>query len=282
MTVDQTLQRLQAAEVRRVAITELRTDEALQPRELRMVPFVKQRNVETRSEEHIGALRLALEAANCAELSPLLVAEIDGGLFVVDGHHRLKAYQRAQREIAPVRVVPMEHRMAVMVSKLVNCEARALEMHPEQRKDAAWQYLAHMTRQGAVGLPAGESLRTVAGRFGVGYGTAQRMLRRLPKVNPKEYPEAAHDPGTSFPRWRHVREAGAGWRDMESKMTPEQLTRREAEKAARKLGDLMDKTSPEGWRLALEILVSEGRQKARIAEDREFLAEIAEPVTGDF
>lgn len=282
MTVEQTLQRLQAAEVRRVAITELRTDDTLQPRELRMVPFVKQRSVETRSEEHIGTLRLALEAANSVELEPLLVAEIDGGLFVVDGHHRLKAYQRAQREIVPVRVAPMEHRRAVMVSKLVNCEARALEMHPEQRKDAAWQYLAHMTRQGAVGLPAGESLRTVAGRFGIGYGTAQRMLRKLPKVNPKEYPEAAHDPGTGFPRWRHVREAGAGWRDMESKMTPEQLTRREAEKAARKLGDLMDKTSPEGWRLALEILVSESRQKARIAEDREFLAEIAEPVTGDF
>lgn len=282
MTVEQTLQRLQAAEVRRVAITELQTDDSLQPRELRAVPFARQRSVETRGEEHIGTLRLSLEAANSVELEPLLVAEIDGGLFVVDGHHRLKAYQRAQREIVPVRVVPMEHRRAVMVSKLVNCEARALEMHPEQRKDAAWQYLAHVTCQGAVGLPAGESLRTVAGRFGVGYGTAQRMLRRLPKVNPKEYPEAAHDPGTGFPRWRHVREAGAGWRDMESKMTPEQITRREAEKAARKLGDLIDKTSPEGWRLALEILVSEGRQKARIAEDREFLAEIAEPVTGDF
>lgn len=282
MNVEQFLQRLQAAEVRRVAITELRTDETLQPRELRMVPFLKQRGVETRSEEHIGTMLLALRASAEVQLEPLLLAKIDGGLFVVDGHHRLKAYQRAQRETVPCRVLPMERCRAVMVSKLVNCEARALEMHREQRADAAWQYLAHVTRQGANDLPTGESLRTIAGRFGIGYGTAQRMLRKLPKVNPKEYSIEAHDPGTGWPRWRHVREAGAGWRDMETKMTPEQLMQHEAEKLAKKIGALIDKASPEATRRALEMLANEAKLAASNADALDFLAEIAEPVTADF
>jgi hypothetical protein len=63
--------------------------------------------------------------------------------------------------------------------------------NPEQRRDAAWQYMAVVTRRGAVGLPAGESLRTIVGRFGIGYGTAQRMLCKLPEVNPKDWSSEA-------------------------------------------------------------------------------------------
>jgi hypothetical protein len=265
-----------------VPLSALKTDEALQPREGRMVPFRKQRQVESRSEEHAGTMLLALRASAEVQLEPLLAAEMDGGLYVVDGHHRLKAYQRAQRETLPVRVMSMDRRRAVLVSKLVNCSDRALEMHPEQKRDAAWQYLAAVTRQGADGLPAGESLRTVAGRFGIGKDTAADMLRRLPKVNPKDYHAEAHDPGTGFPRWRYVREVGAGWQDMETKMTPEQLTQQEAEKLAKKIGALIDKASPEATRRALEMLANEAKLAANNADTLAFMAEIAEPDTGEF
>lgn len=265
-----------------VPLAELRTDEALQPREARLVPFRKQRQVETRSEEHTGTMLLALRASAEVQLEPLLVAEMDGGLYVVDGHHRLKAYQKAPRETVPARVMPMVRRRAVLVSKLVNCSDRALEMHPEQKRDAAWQYLAAVTRQGAAELPAGESLRTIAGRFGIGKDTAADMLRRLPKVNPKEYPEAAHDPGTGFPRWRYVREAGAGWQDMQTKMTPEQLMQHEAERLAKKIGALIDRAHPEATRRALAMLANEAKLAASNADTLAFMAEIAEPDSGEF
>lgn len=282
MTVDQTLQRLQAAEVCKVPLTELRTDDALQPREGRLVPFRKQRQVETHSEEHTGTMLLALRASAEVQLEPLLIAEMDGGLFVVDGHHRLKAYQKALRETVPVRVVPMDRRRAVLVSKLVNCSDRALAMHAEQKLDAAWQYLAAVTKQGASGLPAGESLNAIAGRFGVGRPTVQRMMRKLPKVDLKEWNPEALDPGTGFPRWRYVREAGAGWQDMQTKMTPEQLMQHEAEKLAKKIGALIDKAHPEATRRALEMLANEAKLAASNADTLEFLAEIAEPDTGEF
>jgi uncharacterized ParB-like nuclease family protein len=276
VTVEQTLQRLQTAEVRTLHLSALKTDEALQPRVARMVPFKDQGRVESRSEEHIGTMRLALEAAHSIQLEPVLVAEVDGSLFVVDGHHRLKAYSRAQRETIPARVCPMERREAVLASKMVNCADRALEMHPEQRRDAAWQYLAVVTRRGAVGLPAGESLRTIVGRFGIGYGTAQRMNRKLPEVNPKDWSSDALDTGTGFPRWRYVREGGAGWQEMKEKMDVEQITQHEAEKLARKIGALMEKATPEAVRRAVQMLGIEAQLEAVNEDTRDFATATAE------
>lgn len=263
-------------------LRELTIDASLQPRDGRMIPFRDQSRVESRSSEHIGTMRLALEAAQQVEMEPLLVARIDGRLLVVDGHHRLEAYRLAGRETMPARVMPMEHRNAVMVSKLVNCSGRALEMHAEQKRDAAWQYMAAITRHGAVGLPNCESLRTIAGRFGISKDTAQRMLRMLPKVNPKDWRNEAHDPGTGFPRWRYVREVGAGWQDMKNKMTAEEITHYEAEKLAKKIGALLDKASPEATRRALEMLANEAKLAANNADTLEFLADIAEPDDGDY
>ena len=276
MTVEQALQQLQTAEVQTLPLSALKTDESLQPRVARMVPFKDQGRVESRSEEHIGTMRLALEAAHNVQLEPLLVAEVDGSLFVVDGHHRLKAYRMAQRETIPVRVCPMERAQAVLASKLVNCTDRALEMHPEQRRDAAWQYLAVVTRRGAVGLPAGQSLRTIVGRFGIGYGTAQRMSRKLPEVNPKDWSSEALDTGTGFPRWRYVREAGAGWHEMKEKMDVEQITQHEAEKLARKIGALMEKATPAAVRLAVQMLGIEAQLEAVNEDAHDFNAATAE------
>jgi ParB-like chromosome segregation protein Spo0J len=200
-------------------------------------------------------MRLALEAGSTVELEPLLAAEVGARLLVVDGHHRLRAYGLAGRSMVPVRSEKMTLSAAVIVSKVANTDARALEMHPEQRRDAAWQYLAHVTCQGRQPLPPGESLRTVAGRFGVGRGTVARMLDRLPGVVASAFAEAAHDPGTGFPRWRYVREQGAGWADMEQMMSADALATREAERLARKLGGLISDVRAEVLNAALRILV---------------------------
>lgn len=277
MDVERTLQRLQVAEVQHLLLKALNTDEALQPREARMVPFREQTKVERRSEEHAGTMRLALEAAHTVELEPVLVADVDGVLYVVDGHHRLGAYRLAKRETIPARVLSMKYLAAVLVSKLVNCAERALEMHKEQRYDAAWQWLAAVTHRGARGLPAGESFRSVAGRFGFGKDTVRTMFHKLPKVNPKEWNTEALDPGTGFPRWRYVREGGAGWQNMKEKMTVEQLTEHEAERLAKKIGALLDRATPEAMTRALEMLAIEAKLAVRNADTLAFLADIADP-----
>jgi hypothetical protein len=267
---------LRAAEVQQLPLASLQTDDTFQPREGRMVPFRDQARVEKRSEEHVGVMRLALEAAHNVQLEPVLVAEIGGALFVVDGHHRLTAYRRAQRETIPARVYPMDRQRAVLVSKLVNCDARALEMHAEQRRDAAWQYLAAVTRRGAGGMPEGESLNAIAGRFGVGRATVQRMVHALPKVNLSEWNSAAHDPGTGWPRWRYVRENKGGWQDMKEEMDMEQITQHEAEKLAKKIGALMEKATPEAVRRAVRMLGIEAQMEATNDDARDFTTETAE------
>lgn len=276
MNVDAALQRLQAAEVQHLPLATLKTDDTFQPREARMVPFKDQARVERRSEEHIGTMRLTLEAACGIELEPVLVADVDGVLYVVDGHHRLKAYRRAQRETIPARVMCMTRAGAVLVSKLVNCAERALEMHPEQKRDAAWQYMAAVTQRGAIGLPEGESLRFIAGRFGIGKDTAQRMLRKLPEVNPRDWEGDALDSGTGWPRWKSVRE----WpqREHDAEMTMEQLIQREAEKTVKKMGVLMYDTSPEAWRLAWRMMTLEMEQETSNPDSLAFDEETAEEV----
>jgi uncharacterized ParB-like nuclease family protein len=246
-----------------------------------LIPFREQTKTERRSAEHIGTMRLALEAAQGLELEPVLAAEIAGRRFIVDGHHRLKAYQQAKRSTIPARVLPMDRREAVLVSKLVNCAERALEMHPEQRRDAAWQYLAQVARWESNGQPAqlpdGESLRSVSGRFGIGKDTVATMLRKLPEVKLADFLPEALDPGTGFPRWRYMREAGAGWQDMKALMTPGQMTQHVAEKGARKIGAILEGMTPEERRRTLEILANEAKLEAGNADTLAFLADIADP-----
>jgi len=277
MDVDRALQRLKAAEVQRQPLAVLKTDDTFQPREARVVPFKDQVKGERRSEEHIGTMRLALEAAHSIELEPVLVAQVEGVLYVVDGHHRLKAYSRAQRETIPARVLPMTRTGAVLVSKLVNCSERALEMHPEQKRDAAWQYLAAVTHRGARGLPEGESLRAIAGRFGIGKDTVRTMLRKLPDVNPRDWQGAALDSGTGWPRWKDIRDwPQHGHNQVE--MTMEQLVQREAEKGVKKMGALRDSMHPEAFRLMWRMMALEIEQEATNPDTLAFDRETAEEV----
>lgn len=280
MDIERALQRLQAAEVQHLPLRALETDEALQPREARMVPFREQARAERRSEEHAGTMRLALEAAHTIELEPVLAAGVGGALFVVDGHHRLKAYRLAKRKTIPARVLPMKHRAAVLISKLVNCAERALEMHPEQRRDAAWQYLAAVTHRGAEGLPTGESFRTIAGRFGIGKDTVQRMLRTLPKVNPWDH-EGHLDPGTGWPRWPRVRRGPDGWKQDAEEMDVEQITQHNAEQFAKRYGALLDQFTAEEVRRGLQLHESEELMGAVNEDAADFARETADD-TADY
>lgn len=267
-----------AGEVQKLRVDAVHTDEAFQPRVDRLVPFREKGRTSERSDEHIATMRLTLEAPRAMDLEPIWVACIDGVYFIVDGHHRLKAYQLAKRETIPALVCSMGRDAAVWASKFANFTPRALEMHEEHRREVAWQWTAKIYRK-HNGLPDSESLRSVAGRFGISKDTVARMLRRLPKIDVRDYSEEACDPHTKFPRWRYVRPVSNHWQDLRAKMTMEELTRHKAEKLAARIGKALDKEPPEVQRLAMDILAAEAREAM---EDSDSVRALAYGDDGDF
>ena len=281
-----TLRALLAAEPRMVALSEIRTHPALQPRNDRLVPYKDKFRIEERSREQRHALGLALGSHHDAHLEPVLLAEIsdhgsDGpnaGLYVVDGHHRLAAYREMNRLEIPGRVYPMGFSLAVLASKPINCSGRALEMHREQKLDAAWQYISMVTDRGKLqGLPGGESTRTVSRRFGIGHNTVARMLASLREIKPEGYSQAMFDEGTQWPRWRYVRQPKSTFPEPSA----EDRTRREAERLAKKIVEMMCNSTNEARAMALGLLAYEEAEVPDRDEAVAFLSDMARPYGTD-
>jgi len=152
-----------------IGIDSIQTDAAYQPRNIILVPFKDRGKEERASEQHTADLAARLECGG--NLEPVLVARIDGMLMLIDGHHRLGAYQKAGRTHIPARIRDSTKRQAFVVSKAANCDGVKLRMHNEQRREGAWQYLALKTKRGRQELPKGISLRGIGRTFGVGHNT---------------------------------------------------------------------------------------------------------------
>lgn len=285
MNVWEVVDQLRAAEVLMVPLSDVRTLPSLQPRNRRLVPIKDCARVEQRSSEHSTALGLVLDCSRDAQLEPILLADIPGdgeidviaGLYVVDGHHRLDAYQAAKRDVIPARVLQMSLTTAVLVSKPINCTGRSLEMHREQRLDAAWQYLAAVTEGGRSALPVGESTRTVARCFGIGHNTVARMLTELKSLDLKDFPLGTRDVGTGWPCWRYVRQPKSPWQTSLELLPEEQKVQRLAMKLARSIVDLMDKSCPLSRARALEILAHEEIEVSDPVGAVDFLAQAVRP-----
>lgn len=226
----------------------------LQPRVPVIIPSREKTTYKTQSARLVEELEGALRASRKGQLTPLLVAEVGNKLFVVDGHHRLTAYRRAKRPQAPVRIATMDLPAAIQFSKLVNCGQATLPVHNEQKREAAWQWLAHVTDRGANPyLPTGVGLRDVSGYFGAGVAksTVSTMLRMIPSIDLSDFSEAACDPGTGWPRWKYVRSPKGGY----GMGTPEQQDVRRKEKAKERLGKyLVDLMGTLGAPGVLEVL----------------------------
>lgn len=269
--IAETLRQLESAEAKLLPLKQLSTHEAFQPRVERIVPFRDRSRVTNRSSAQVDSLRLRLESSQQEQLDPIWAIEIScsgnpeipDGLYVVDGHHRLTAYRLAQRERIPVCACFTDLRTAVLVSKVVNCSGRALEMYPEQKRDAAWQYLAALTQQGAIELPDGYSLRAIGGRFGVSKNTISNMLRHLKDVKISEFASVAIDPGTGFPRWRWVRENNSPWQHALAAIDGEEKTQRKAKKLALAVVALRNGYTHEERMLAFKMLKADDQHEAR-------------------
>jgi hypothetical protein len=209
---------------------------------------------------------MAAKLGDGRDLDPLLVARIDGALFLIDGHHRMKAYRRAGRLSAPARISETSELDALMASKAVNCDGVKLPMHPEQQREAAWQYLAMQTKRGRRELPAGESLRSVGRLFGVGHDTIARMARRLPEVSPSDFTTDACDPGTGWPQWRHVK--GNACRERFADVPNDAVESQRDERRAATLGKLIERDGLDAFLRSLRLLEVEAIDAAadRLAE----------------
>ncbi|GAA3925294.1 ParB/RepB/Spo0J family partition protein [Luteimonas lutimaris] len=256
-----------------VPLGELKEDPRLQPRAPEAIPVRDRITYRERSAAHVLELTTALQIATT--LAPLLVAEVDGVLYVVDGHHRLAAYRRASRTEAPVRVAKMTMAEAIAASKLVNCGQATLQVHNEQKREMAWQWLAEVTQRGAHPyLPPGVSLRDVEAYFGHGVSkdTIQNMLRQVAHVQPDEYSDAAKDPGTGWPRWRYVRGPKGGYGMGNADQQREKRISKAAERTGKFLKGLVETLGPEG---AAEVFRRVEREWHDDMGDREAVAQSA-------
>ncbi len=253
-----------AVEPQQVALGKLKEDPMFQPRNLRLIPYADRGRQEAASENHVADL--AAKLTNGRELEPLLVARIDGKLWLIDGHHRLKAYRRQQRRTVPVRIMDADQTTALMVSKVVNCDGVKLPLHTRQKADGAWQYLAHVTARGRLPLPGGESQHSLERTFGVPRTTIRRMLKRLPTIKLSEFGPEACDAGTGWPQWRQC--CGNAWKSFCDDVPEDKREQHLIERTAARLAAIKDKTGAEVFLKALKALQDEA-----IAEAADKLAE---------
>ncbi|WP_186759866.1 ParB/RepB/Spo0J family partition protein [Luteimonas wenzhouensis] len=256
-----------------VSLGRIKQADAYQPRNVRLAPYKQRGRLEEASAEHVADLTAKLSDGR--DLEPLLLARVDGSLYLIDGHHRLTAYRRAGRASAPARIRESTKAEALMASKAANCDGVKLPMHVEQRREAAWQYLAMLTDNGRRELPPGVSLRAIARIFGAGKDTVARMRKKLPEVNPKDFTAAACDPGTGWPQWKHVR--GNTFRDLQLEMPEGERLARQAERLASKLGKEIDRYGLDAFLLSLRLLRNEA-----IAAEAERLSQKMASEDGDY
>ncbi|MGV8865060.1 MAG: ParB/RepB/Spo0J family partition protein, partial [Pseudomonas sp.] len=89
------------------------------------------------SEKHIEDLKRAIKSIG--DLDAMLVLPVGSRLIIVDGHHRLEAYQRAGTTVAvPISYFEGSPREALFEAGKQNSKAK-LPMESRERQDYAWR-----------------------------------------------------------------------------------------------------------------------------------------------
>lgn len=242
-----------------------------QPRKPELARFADRTRLINASEKHVEQLHHRLHETT-SELDPVLLASFENALWLVDGHHRLMAYRRAARKTIPARIIDTDRNTALTTSKLVNCDGVKLPMHPDQLKEAAWQFLVLQSDQGRAALPQGLSLRAIGRLFGVSSSTMSRMHAQLQLIKPADFPPVALDSGTYFPLWKYVK--GNAIRDRLQDVPEDKLLAQ----LACKISALIEKHSLDSMLSAIKLLKQEAlidavEELAKIAGDGDELTD---------
>lgn len=221
-----------------------------------------------------------LKANQAWELEPISVARIGDELLVVDGHHRLRAYKRAQRKHVPATVQSMTWREASHASKLANLTGAKMAMMPAQKRNALWHHLGQLSEFGARPPPDRLGAKSTSARFGVSRDTLRSMLRRLPEVDPREYPREQRDAITGWPHWKAVATSRG---DMFRAMTEESREAWKARKVAVGLARLKETWGMVAMLDGAALLIAEAKDAETLSEAAELARRLAEGATeGDF
>jgi uncharacterized ParB-like nuclease family protein len=238
--------------------------EGLQPRNPRVTRLKESNQAEKASALHVDRLADLLRANSSNQLDPLLVAKVGEQYYVVDGHHRLMACQRAGRKEVAVCIKEMQLDRAALLSKLVNSDGVKLPLTRGQAAESAWQYVAWRTHRGKYPLPKGDSLREIAARFGVSsHETIRSMLARITQVDEqlvsRLIPREWCDPVTGWPLWTHVR---SQLRDRfgEEGLQSDQREEREIARCAQGIVRLLDQFDHETYSKAFALVAAQQRE----------------------
>jgi len=125
-------------------------------------------------EKHISDLVRALRIAG--ELDAVLVIQTGPEAYLVNGHHRLAAYQEARRETIPVVYFEGTLEDAVLEAGRVNSKAN-LPMQNRERQEYAWQLV----------LMEGYSKSQIVKAAGVADGQVGNMRRAKETLGDRAY-----------------------------------------------------------------------------------------------
>lgn len=118
---------------------------------------------------HVDALKAVLDNGNVLDPLTLWQAPESGELVVIDGHHRLAAYRKAEwRKKVPALVYGCTLEQARLLALRENVKTR-LPLTKDERMDAAWALVC-------LNLPE-YSKRVIRETTGVGDGTVANMRR---------------------------------------------------------------------------------------------------------
>jgi hypothetical protein len=219
-------------------------------------------------EQQINRLVDWLQEHPSEEVEPVLLTEVDGKLYVVDGHHRLAAYKRTGRHTIPARVRQFPFKRAVHVAALANLTGEKRVLNSGQRLEAAWQWLAVVTQRGQRKLPKGATMRSVASMYGISKMSVQRMTERLPKAradrDARLFREDQMNAVTDWPMWKHARGQG-DWQDRDA--SADEIHRRKVDQMAAKLATWIEREGAEVFRDACALLGQEAAAAAATVEE---------------
>ncbi len=252
-----------------VSTRNVTTDRALQPRDSTVTRLEDAAHAEREAARQVEELTATLRGDASKELEPLLVASIDGVLYVTDGHHRRAAYRRAKRLAMPVRVRVMTKDLAVRLSRLVNLDLRAQALTPGEKMEAAWQHLIDVTVGGRFSLQQlGTQQREVADVFHISKSTVGNMLDRIALADEMrrdgKVPPGDRNAHSGWPTWTAIKRAVHPLADME------ELPDRDGERIrdlAQRLAVWAQRDGMETVKAAMQLMLAETHAEAAEAAE---------------
>ncbi len=166
-----------------VPTRDIKTLPELQPRNLALIKGeIDRLDHNTRLRDMVSSMKTPLKSLPTFDArDAVLVVATDNGLFMVDGHHRLKAYIKARRTTIPAKVLKKPMATAIAVSGMANTRGSTVALHKDEVTEAVWKAVSAILRQGRStweqAQAQGYSLRVIEEMFSfqVSHDTVRRM-----------------------------------------------------------------------------------------------------------